>query len=84
MFFVYILLLNNNKFYTGLTQDLKRRLRQHELGEVKFTKQCRPIKLVRYEKFKNKPDAAEREQQIKNWSRIKKINLIKYGHPTKF
>ncbi|MEA3449715.1 MAG: GIY-YIG nuclease family protein, partial [Patescibacteria group bacterium] len=64
-------------FYTGLTKDLKRRLRQHNSGEVKFTKNLRPLKLVHYEKFINKLDAAEREQQIKNWTRIKKNKFNK-------
>lgn len=81
MYKVYILLLKNFSFYTGHTSDLKRRLGQHKNGEVVFTKNLRPVKLVYYEKFTSKQEAMARETQIKTWSKIKKINLIKYGHP---
>jgi putative endonuclease len=78
---VYILLLKNLSFYTGHTLNLKQRLQQHQNGEVRFTRGLRPVKLVYYELHKSKQDALAREMQIKNWSRQKKINLIKFGHP---
>lgn len=83
MYYIYILLCCNNHFYVCFTDDLKRRLQQHSGGQVRFTKNLRPVKLVYYEKQLAKDFALKREKQIKGWTRIKKINLIKYGHPTK-
>ena len=83
MYQIYILLCSDNLFYTGFTNDLKRRINQHKNGEVQYTKNKRPIKLVYKEKCKTKETAMQREKQIKGWSKQKKINLIKFGHPTK-
>lgn len=83
MYKIYILLCFNNSFYTGHTSNLKLRSAQHNQGLVKATKNLRPLKLVYYESFATKAEAMKREKQLKSWSRQKKINLIKYGHPTK-
>ena len=83
MFKVYILLCHDLSFYTGHTSNLKQRLKQHHNGDVKTTKNKKPLKLVYYEIYDAKKEAMARETQIKNWSKQKKINLIKYGHPTK-
>jgi len=84
MYKVYILLCYNHSFYIGFTNNLKRRLQQHEKAEVNYTSDLLPLKLVYYENYKIKTDALKREKQIKGWSRQKKINLIKFGHPNKF
>jgi predicted GIY-YIG superfamily endonuclease len=84
MFKVYFLLCSNNSFYSGHTNNLKQRYKQHCFGEVKSTINKRPLKLVYYENHETKEQAMKREKQLKGWSKIKKINLIKYGHPTKF
>jgi len=84
MYKVYILLCLDNSFYTGHTGNLKLRYRQHNTGNVKTTANKRPVKLVFYENHKTKEEAMKREKQLKGWTRQKKINLIKYGHPTKF
>jgi putative endonuclease len=65
MFFVYILLLSNKQLYTGITTDLRRRLREHKLGRSHFTKNRLPITLVFYEVFYNKEDAEKRERYFK-------------------
>jgi len=83
MYKVYILLCYNQSFYIGFTNNLKRRLKQHQRAEVNYTSHLLPIKLVYYEKYNTKIDALKREKQIKGWSRQKKINLIKNGHPNK-
>ena len=84
MYCIYILLLSNNLFYAGYSNDLKNRLEYHRYGLVRFTKSKRPVKLVYFKKCETKEKAIQRERQIKGWSRQKKINLIKHGHPTKF
>jgi putative endonuclease len=65
MFYVYILLLKNNKRYTGYTSDLKRRIKEHRSGKSKFTKQNLPVKLIHYEAYLLKKDAQRREKYLK-------------------
>jgi putative endonuclease len=66
MFYVYILLSqNDNKRYIGFTDDLDRRLNEHNSGLVKSTKNRRPLILVYKEEFKEKFDAMKREREIK-------------------
>jgi putative endonuclease len=65
MFYVYIIKLTNNRFYTGSTHDLKRRFYEHLNGKVKSTKNLRPIELIHYEAYKLKSDAQRRERFLK-------------------
>ena len=76
--YVYILTnKNNTTLYTGVTNDLKRRIYEHKEKLVKgFSKKFNLGKLVYYEVSYGMAAAIEREKQIKNYSRIKKIELI--------
>ncbi len=66
-FYVYTLLsLKDKKLYTGFTTNLKNRLQQHARGEVKSTKDRRPLKLIHYEYFINETDAKAREVFLKS------------------
>lgn len=65
MFYVYILLLSNKQLYTGFTDDLKRRIKEHKLGKVKFTSKRLPVKLIHYESYLLKSDAQRREKYLK-------------------
>jgi putative endonuclease len=65
MFYVYILLLNNKQFYTGFSCDLKRRIYEHKSGNVDFTKQRLPVRLIHYEAYLLKSDAERRERYLK-------------------
>ena len=65
MFYVYILLLNNKQIYTGFSDDLRRRIKEHEAGKVRFTSQRLPIKLIHYEAYLLKTDAQRRERYLK-------------------
>ena len=58
--------LKDKRFYTGLTTNLKNRLRQHAHGEVKSTKDRRPLKLIRCEYFINEDAAKSREIFLKS------------------
>lgn len=75
---VYILHCADDSFYTGMTNDMKRRLQEHVDGinEGSYTASRRPVKLVWTEETKYVNNAIEREKQIKGWSRAKKIALI--------
>lgn len=84
MYYLYILQCSDKKLYIGTTANLPKRIKTHNAGEgPNFTKERRPVKLVYKEKFDNLVLARRREKQIKGWRREKKINLIKFGHPTK-
>jgi len=57
MWFVYILLCDNKFLYTGFTNDIVHRLKQHQNHSSTFTKRFTDIKLVHTETFDNKFDA---------------------------
>ena len=65
MFYVYILILSNKQLYTGYTSDLKRRVKEHKCGKVKFTSKRLPVKLIYYEAYISQIDARKREKYLK-------------------
>jgi putative endonuclease len=68
MYFVYIIQSQKNKcFYIGSTQDLDRRLKEHESGKTRSLKNKGPFEIVRIEKFFEKSEAIKREHQIKKY-----------------
>ncbi|MBI4999185.1 GIY-YIG nuclease family protein [Candidatus Gottesmanbacteria bacterium] len=76
--FVYIARCTDDSLYTGITTNYKRRIWQHntKLG-AKSLKGKLPVELIYKETYNNQFDAARREQEIKGWSRSKKLKLIK-------
>ncbi len=77
MWFIYILKCADNSLYTGLTNNLKQRLIDHNNGKgAKFTRSRLPVLLKYFEPFPSKSEARKRESQIKKWSRSKKLALI--------
>jgi len=78
MWHVYILKTQSGKYYTGITDNLERRFNEHSSGKGgHYTKYDRPEEIVYSEEFDEKQRAEKREQQIKRWSRAKKLALIK-------
>jgi len=77
--YVYILECNDNTLYTGITNNLEKRIEQHNHGQeaAKYTRVRRPVKYVYQEPQANRSEATKREMQIKKLSRIKKMQLIK-------
>jgi putative endonuclease len=68
MHYVYVLLSEKDgKRYTGYTKNLKLRFELHEKGEVKSTKNRRPLKLIYYEACLNQHDATHREKYLKTF-----------------
>lgn len=62
MYFVYVLLSEkDNKRYVGFTDNIERRLSEHDSGLVKSTKHRRPLKLIYSENFTHKNEAMRRE-----------------------
>ena len=74
--YVYLLLCDQKTFYAGLTDDVKRRFSEHCNKESFFTKKFSELTLVYCEIYGDKHKAAEREQQLKGWSKAKKQMLI--------
>ena len=78
-FSVYILRCADGSYYTGMTENLERRLAQHQAGtfEDGYTASRRPVELLWSEAFATHDDAFRRERQIKGWSRAKKEALMR-------
>jgi len=74
---LYILLCQNGKYYTGVTNDLRRRYKEHLTGRGgNYTKINSPVKLLCRESFPSRCQAEKREMQIKGRTRRKKQALI--------
>ena len=68
MFFVYILFsISLKKYYIGHTENIENRLKRHNNGLVKSTKNGKPWQLVIVENYKTKNEAYIREMQIKSY-----------------
>jgi len=78
-YYVYILCCADSSYYTGMTNDLERRLQEHTEGLLPlcYTFKRRPLELVYSEHYRQVNDAIAREKQIQRWSRKKKEALIK-------
>lgn len=75
--YLYIVCCNDKSLYTGVTNDLKKRITKHNSGKgAKYTASRRPVVLKYTELHQTKSDALKRERQIKNLTRQEKINLI--------
>jgi len=74
---MYILLCSDGSYYTGSTNDLHRRIMQHQTGQgANHTKKRLPVELVYYEEYDRIDLAFYREKQIQGWNRKKKEALI--------
>jgi putative endonuclease len=68
MFYTYVLQsVEDKKFYTGFTKNLKLRFNEHQKGKVESTRDRRPLKLVYYEGSANQNDVAHREKYLKTY-----------------
>ena len=68
MYIVYILVSQNkkDKFYIGWTNNLNRRLHEHNIGKTYTTQWHQPYRIVYYEAYLDKQDALERERKLKH------------------
>ncbi|OGH93590.1 MAG: hypothetical protein A2538_05185 [Candidatus Magasanikbacteria bacterium RIFOXYD2_FULL_41_14] len=81
-YYVYILASDSGTLYTGVTNNLEKRLSEHKQKLVKgFTEKYDVEKLVYYEHYQDINTAIAREKQLKNWRRDKKEFLIKQINP---
>ena len=83
-YYVYIATnKTNHVLYTGMTNDINRRMFEHEkqIHPNSFTAKYNVNKLVYVESTRYVSNAIAREKQIKGWTRIKKIELVKSINP---
>ena len=78
MHYTYILKCSDQSLYVGCTNNLEKRLYQHNNSKsgAHYTKIRRPVTLVYFEKFYTLKKARSREAEIKRWPREKKIDLL--------
>ncbi|ABQ56462.1 TPA: GIY-YIG nuclease family protein [Legionella pneumophila] len=78
MFWVYILQCSDKSYYTGQTDNLEKRLTQHQDKMIPgcYTSTRLPIQLKFSQEFMSREEALSAERQIKGWSRRKKEALI--------
>ena len=79
VYYVYILICSDNSYYTGITNNINKRLIEHNnsLDKTSYTYSRRPVKIIYKETFQNPNDAIKWEKKIKGWTRKKKEALIK-------
>ena len=77
-YFIYILECADKSLYVGCTNNLERRIKQHNDSKwgAHYTKIRRPVELKYKEVFKTLKEARQRETEIKGWRREKKFTLI--------
>ena len=79
--FMYILECSDGSYYTGSTNNLERRIAEHQSERgANFTKSRLPVELVYFEEYERIDDAFYREKQVQRWSHNKKKALIE-GNP---
>ncbi len=77
-FWLYILRCSDGSYYTGHTDNLEKRMAEHQMGEISCYATTRlPVELVFCQEFQSRVEVVERERQIKGWSRWKKEALIR-------
>ncbi|MBF4465595.1 GIY-YIG nuclease family protein [Flavobacterium sp. LC2016-12] len=78
IYFVYILKCSDSSYYTGITNNIDRRLNEHNYGlnQECYTFKKRPLNLVFCTEFNDVNQAIAFEKQVKGWSRKKKEAII--------
>ena len=78
IFWVYIVECADNSYYTGHTENLNKRIAEHQAGKIPgYTSGRRPVTLVFSQEFSTREEAIACERQIKGWRRSKKQALIR-------
>jgi len=75
---VYILRCSDGTLYTGITNDLNKRIESHANGQgSKYTRSRLPVDLVYDEQAENRSEATQRELEIKKLSRKEKMKMVR-------
>jgi len=82
-YYVYLMASRSRVLYTGVTNNLARRVNEHKRGLIPgFTSRYRVTRLVYFEEFADVRVAIAREKEIKGWVRMRKLRLIEERNPT--
>ncbi len=79
VYFLYILRTSKNTLYIGQTNNLERRIKEHQSKgkkAAKYTRNFSSVKLVYVERFPTRKDSMRRETELKKWPKAKKEALI--------
>jgi len=83
MYCTYILKsFKNNRYYVGSTEDINKRLLEHNLGKVRSTKLHCPWEIYHCEEYQTRSEAFNREMQIKSWKKRNMIEKLKFNSDT--
>jgi putative endonuclease len=79
MYHLYILKCADKTLYTGITVDLKRRVKEHNESKLgaRYTSSRRPVKLIYSKKFRTRSTASKEEFRIKHLSQKEKLELVR-------
>ncbi len=81
MYYVYILITENNTYYCGYTDDVEKRFQKHISGKgAKYTRANKPVKNVYKKSFETKSEAMKEERRIKKLTHDEKKFLIEQNH----
>jgi putative endonuclease len=81
MYTIYILKCADDSFYTGITNDLEKRLGTHKIGKgSKYVRTRLPFELIYKEKLETRSEALKREYEIKALTKAQKLQLVSIGH----
>lgn len=79
MYYFYIVRCLDNSLYSGQTNNLQKRIKEHNSNtsrSAKYLRAKKPVKLVYFEKYPTLQEAMEREFEVKKWPKAKKEALI--------
>ncbi|HEX8908899.1 MAG TPA: GIY-YIG nuclease family protein [Anaeromyxobacteraceae bacterium] len=77
-FWVYMLRCSDGSYYVGQTDDLEKRIAEHQAGSIPgHTSTRRPVELVFATEMTTRDEALQRERQLKRWTRAKKDALVR-------
>ena len=82
MYYLYFVRCCDNSLYCGQTNNLKRRIKEHNFINSKsaqYTKLRRPVSLVYHEEYQTLKEVLKRERQVKKWPKARKEELIIKG-----
>ena len=84
MYYVYILKSKiDNELYIGFTNNLRKRLLEHNAGKSRSTNNRRPFSLIYYEAYTSRNDAIHREQSLKLRGRVRRQLLLRISKSLK-
>jgi putative endonuclease len=76
-YYVYIILCEDQSFYTGYTKDIDKRTRLHTWGKgARYTKMHRPLRIAYIERLDSRANAMKREKEIKRLTHQEKMDLV--------